>query len=96
MAASAPNRPIPHFNLAHTAYAASTLFRRNAVTEDEVDASEDLIEPMFDAMLAAPARTPRQIAEKARAILDECEISVEPYMVEALYRDLVALAEAVQ
>ena len=95
MATAAPITPIGHFNDAYALYGAAAGLRALAQTDDDVDAIAALIEPRFEAMLAAPARGLHDIADKAEAIImefGECD-AIPTDTVMALLRDVRGMVQ---
>lgn len=82
------------FHRSICAYRLAASLRRCGLSEDETDAVEAIVEPMFIEVMKAPAFSAGDVVAKGEAILIEFgEGEVPPVMIGALLDDMRRLAQ---
>lgn len=80
------------FNNAFLAYNSAHALRAHSHSDEEIERTEAVIDPLFDTLIASPARTNDEVISKCSAIMAEFgEGEVPAYLVETIMFDLIAM-----
>ena len=94
MTIAVQHQPTARFKASHRIFSNAILARKGILADSDREAIEDLIDPLFQSMLAVPVGSLEDVAIKAEAIVAEYgEANCVPtYMVTTLVADMLALA----